>query len=78
MSGGVGSNNRKIPVTNYWVAPPHKHRPQRTSERIDPTQHAKGRTGDCPGPRKETATRRTCWVTMSLCVWSHSLHSHCV
>ena len=23
----------------------------------DPTQHAKGRTGDCPGPRKETATR---------------------
>ena len=24
----------------------------------DPTQHAKGRTGDRPGPRKETATRR--------------------
>ena len=21
-------------------------------------QHAKGRTGDCPGPRKETTTRR--------------------
>ena len=35
-----------------------KHRPQRPSERIDPTRHAKGRTGDCPGPRKETATRR--------------------
>ena len=28
------------------------------AERSDPTQHAKGRTGDCPGPRKETATRR--------------------
>ena len=31
------------------------HRP---TERSDPTQHAKGRTGDCPGPRKEAATRR--------------------
>ena len=36
-----------------------EHRPQRPTERSDPTQHAKGRTGDCPGPRKETATRRT-------------------
>ena len=35
-----------------------EHRPQRPSERSDPTQHAKGRPGDCPGPRKETATRR--------------------
>ena len=35
-----------------------EHRPQRPTERSDPTQHAKGRTGDCPGPRKETATRR--------------------
>ena len=31
--------------------------PQRPSH-SDPTRHAKGRTGDCPGPRKETATRR--------------------
>ena len=31
--------------------------PQRPSEQSD-TQHAKGRTGDCPGPRTETATRR--------------------
>ena len=31
-----------------------EHRPQRPTERSDPTQHAKGRTGDCPGPRKET------------------------
>ena len=30
----------------------------RPTERSDPTQHAKGRTGDCPGPRKETTTRR--------------------
>ena len=35
-----------------------EHRPQRPTERSDPTQHAKGRTGDCPGPRKGTATRR--------------------
>ena len=35
-----------------------EHRPQRPTERSDPTQHAEGRTGDCPGPRKETATRR--------------------
>ena len=36
------------------AAPP----PQRPTERSDPTQHAKVRTGDCPGPRKETETRR--------------------
>ena len=35
-----------------------EHRPQRPTERGDPTQHAEGRTGDCPGPRKETTTRR--------------------
>ena len=35
-----------------------EHRPQRPTESSDPTQHAKGRTGGCPGPRKETATRR--------------------
>ena len=28
------------------------------AKRKDPTQHAKGRTGECPGPRKETATQR--------------------
>ena len=33
-------------------------RTQRPTERSDPTQHAKGRTGDCPGPRKETTTQR--------------------
>ena len=42
------------------VPPRHQqeHRPQRPTERSDPTQHAKGRTGDCPGPRNETTTRR--------------------
>ena len=48
--------------TNRWAPRtrkqhPQEHRPQRPTERSDPTQHAKGRTGDCPGPRKETATR---------------------
>ena len=49
--------------TNYWAPRTRKrhqqeHRPQRPTERSDPTQHAKGRTGDCPGPRKETTTGR--------------------
>ena len=35
-----------------------EHRPQRPTGSGDPTQHAKGRTGDCPGPHKETTTRR--------------------
>ena len=49
--------------TNHWAPRTRKrhqqeHRPQRPTEHSDPTQHAKGRTGDCPGPRKETRTRR--------------------
>ena len=49
--------------TNRWAPRTRKrhqqeHRPQRSTESRDPTQHAKGRTGDCPGPRKETTTRR--------------------
>ena len=49
--------------TNYWAPRTRKrhqqeHRPQRPTERSAPTQHAKGRTGDCPGPRKGTATQR--------------------
>ena len=35
-----------------------EHRPQRPTERNDPTQHAKGRRGDCPGPRKGATTGR--------------------
>ena len=34
------------------------HRPQRPTQSSDPTQHAKGRTGDCPRPRKGATTRR--------------------
>ena len=49
--------------TNDWALRTRKrhqqeHRPQRPTERSDPTQHAKGRTGDCPGPRKGATTRR--------------------
>ena len=49
--------------TNYWAPRTWKrhqqeHRPQRPTESSDPTQHAEGRTGDCPGPRKGATTRR--------------------
>ena len=49
--------------TNYCAPRTRKrhqqeHRPQRPTELNDPTQHAKGRTGDCPGPRKGATTRR--------------------
>ena len=49
--------------TNYWAPRTRKrhqqeHRPQQLTERNALTQHAKGRTGDCPWPRKETTTRR--------------------
>ena len=49
--------------TNHWAPRTRKrhqqeHQPQRPTESSDPTQHAKGRAGDCPGPRKETTTRR--------------------
>ena len=49
--------------TNHWAPRTGKrhqqeHRPQRLTERSDSTQHAKGRTGDCPGPRKGTITGR--------------------
>ena len=42
--------------TNHWAPRTRKrhqqeHRPQRPTERSDPTQHAKGRTDDCPGLR---------------------------
>ena len=49
--------------TNHWALRTRKrhqqeHRPQRPTESSNPTQHVKGRTGDCPGPRNETTTRR--------------------
>ena len=52
------------PQHTYYGAPQTRqrhqpeHRPQRPTERSDPTQHAKGRTGDCPGPRKGITTQR--------------------
>ena len=49
--------------TKYWAPRTRKqhqqeHRLQRPTERSNPTQHAKGRTGECPGPRKGATTRR--------------------
>ena len=49
--------------TNHWAPRTRKrhqpeHRPQWPTESSDPTQHAKGRRGDCPGPCTETTTRR--------------------
>ena len=49
--------------TNHWAPRTRKRhrqerRPQRPTESSNSTQHAKRRTGDCPGPRKETTTRR--------------------
>ena len=49
--------------THHWPPRTRKrhqqdHRPQRPTESSDPTQRAKGRTGDCPGPRKGATTRR--------------------
>ena len=49
--------------TNYWAPRTRKrhqqeHRPQQPTELNDLTQHAKGRPGDCPGPRKGATTRR--------------------
>ena len=48
---------------NYWAPRTRKrhqqeHRPQRPTASSDSTQHAKGRTGDRPGPRKGATTRR--------------------
>ena len=59
--------------TNHWAPRTRKrhqqeHRPQRSTERSNPTQHAKGRTGDCPGPRKETTTRRKATLCVCVCV----------
>ena len=58
--GGGGAQPR---YTNRWAPRTRKrhqqeHRPQRPTERSAPTQHAKGRTGDCPGPCKGATTRR--------------------
>ena len=64
--------NYWVPLTHKRHTMPHspqtrkrhqqEHRPQRPTESSNPTQHVKGRTGDCPGPCKGTTTRRN--VTM--------------
>ena len=73
---GAANTQTAHPAT-FSTAPAHQrhqqeHRPQRPTERSDPTQHAKGRTGGCPGPRKGATTRRDvtrgghllgCWTT---------------
>ena len=67
--------------TNYWAPRTRKrhqqeHRPQRPSECSAPTQHAKGRTGDCPGPRKEATTRRNVTRGAPRALWDVPLHHH--
>ena len=59
----IPPHSAQLQHTNYWAPRTRKrhqqeHRPQRPTERSDPTQHAKGRTGDCPGPREGATTRR--------------------
>ena len=51
--------------TNHWAPRTWKrhqreHRPQRPTQRSDPTQHVKGRAGDCPGPRKRDNNQTEC------------------
>ena len=58
-----GGGGGRAQHTNYWAPRTRKrhqqeHRPQRPTESSDPTHHAKGRTGDSPGPRKGATTRR--------------------
>ena len=73
--------------TNHWAPRTRKrHRPQRPTESSDLTQHAKGRTGDCPGPRKGTTTRRNVTqgcndvgiLSASISASCNSLHCGCV
>ena len=49
----------RLHYSTSWKRHQQEHRPQRLTERSDPTQRAEGRTGDCPGPRKGATTRRT-------------------
>ena len=48
----------QLQCANHWAQRTRKrhhkeHWSQWLTERSDPMQHAKGRTGDCPGPRKD-------------------------
>ena len=58
LLGAADAQTAQPQHTNYWAPRTRKrhqreHRPQRPTERSDPMQHVKGRTGDCPGPVKE-------------------------
>ena len=57
-------NHHNPQYANHWAPLTRKrhqqeHRPQRLTERSDPTEHATERTGDCPGPPKETGMLHT-------------------
>ena len=63
--------------TKYWAPRTRKrhqeeHRAQRPTESSNRTQHAKGRTGDRPGPRKGATTRRN--VTQG--IWVGPVRRH--
>ena len=57
LSNDPRNNQHNPQCANCWapLARKRHHKAHRLPlERSDPTQHAKGRTGDCPGPHKET------------------------
>ena len=67
MRRGVGSKDRKTTRATTSTTPVHQLQGSATAETTPAgtqaaaaeAQHAKGRTGDCPGPRQEAATRWT-------------------
>ena len=54
----AGWNAPEAQKTEHWASRTHNrrhtYRPHGRAGNGDPTQFAKGRTGDCPAPRKET------------------------
>ena len=69
--------------TNHWAPRTRKrhqqeHRPQRPTESSDLTQHAKGRTGDRPGPRKGATTRRNVTQGAGFCGGNFPWGKFCV
>ena len=56
-------NNQHPRYANCWAPLTKRHQQEhglhQPTGRTDPPQRAKARAGDCPGPRKETATRRS-------------------
>ena len=58
MPHSAQPQHTKYRAPRTWKRHQQEHRPQRPAESSDPTPHAKGRTGDRPGPRKGATTRR--------------------